>query len=58
MAQLGHADPKMTLGLYARTLTSKSRRAGRALPDDRVDSRRGTNDDGTVQLIGATVPDE
>jgi integrase len=31
MAQLGHADPKMTLGLYARGLTSKSRRADRAL---------------------------
>jgi integrase len=31
MAQLGHTDPKMTLGLYARALTSKSRRAHRAL---------------------------
>jgi integrase len=31
MAQLGHTDPKMTLGLYARALTSKSRRADRAL---------------------------
>lgn len=31
MAQLGHTDPQMTLGPYARALTSKSRRAHRAL---------------------------
>jgi hypothetical protein len=31
LAQLGHTDPKMTLGLYAQTLKSKSRRADRAL---------------------------
>jgi integrase len=31
MQQLGHTDPKMTLGLYARALKSKSRRANRAL---------------------------
>jgi integrase len=31
MAQLGHTDPTMTLGLYAKALTSKSRRADRAL---------------------------
>jgi integrase len=31
MEQLGHTDPKMTLGLYARALKSKSRRADRAL---------------------------
>jgi integrase len=37
MAQLGHTDPKMTLELYARALTSKSRRADRALPGD-IDS--------------------
>jgi integrase len=29
MAQLGHTDPKMTLGLYARALATKSRRADR-----------------------------
>jgi hypothetical protein len=34
MAQLGHTDPKMTLGLYAKELRSKSRRADRALPGD------------------------
>jgi integrase len=32
MAQLGHTDAKMTLGLYAQALKSKSRRADRALP--------------------------
>jgi integrase len=31
MAQLGHTDPKMTLGLYAQALTTKGRRANRAL---------------------------
>jgi integrase len=31
MAQLGHTDAKMTLGLYAQALKSKSRRADRAL---------------------------
>lgn len=30
MAQLGHTDPKMTLGLYAQALTTKGRRANRA----------------------------
>jgi hypothetical protein len=34
MAQLWHTDPKMTLGLYAKELRSKSRRADRALPGD------------------------
>jgi integrase len=31
MQQLGHTDPKVTLGLYARALTSKRRRAYRGL---------------------------
>jgi integrase len=31
MSQLGHTDAKMTLGLYAQALKSKSRRADRAL---------------------------
>ena len=31
MAQLGHTDPQTALGLYARALTSKRRRAHRAL---------------------------
>jgi len=31
MAQLGHTDAKMTLGLYAQALKSKCRRADRAL---------------------------
>jgi integrase len=38
MAQLGHTDAKMTLGLYARALTTKSRRADRAKPGVHVDS--------------------
>jgi integrase len=38
MAQLGHADAKMTLGLYARALKSKSRRADRALSGADKDS--------------------
>jgi len=51
MAQLGHTDPKITLELYARALTNKSRRAERSLPGD-----PGTNDDdGMVQLTGATA---
>jgi len=55
MAQLGHTDPKITLKLYARALTNKSRRksrrAERSLPGD-----PGTNDDdGMVQLTGATA---
>jgi integrase len=39
MAQLGHTDPTMTLGLYARALTSKSRRADRLFPDAEIESR-------------------
>jgi integrase len=31
MAQLGHTDPKMTLGLYAKALSTKPRRSDRAL---------------------------
>jgi hypothetical protein len=31
MAQLSHTDPKMTLGLYAQALKSKSRRADRTV---------------------------
>lgn len=42
MAQMGHTDPKMTLGLYARALTTKRRRAAQmadaANGDDRVSS--------------------
>jgi integrase len=46
MQQLGHSDPKMTLGLYARALTSKRRRACRALS-------------GTGDALGAgDVPEE
>jgi len=52
MAQLGHTDSKMTLELYARALTSKSRRADRALPGDGATN----GDGGTVQLRGATAP--
>jgi hypothetical protein len=34
MQQLGYEDPKMTLGLYARALRSKRRRAHVAEPDE------------------------
>ncbi len=51
MAQLGHTDPKMTLGLYAKELRSKSRRADRALPGD-----EGTSGRGVVQLTGTPAP--
>jgi hypothetical protein len=37
MAQIGRTDPKITLGLYARALTSKRRRADRALSGAGVD---------------------
>ena len=46
MAQLGHTDPKMTLGLYARALTSKSRRADRAL------SGAGGDESAAEQVFG------
>jgi integrase len=38
IAQLGHTDPAMTLGLYAQALKSKSRRADRALSGAAEDS--------------------
>jgi integrase len=34
MAQLGHTDPTVTLGLYAKELRSKRRRADRSLTSD------------------------
>ena len=43
MQQLGHTDPKMTLGLYARALQSKRRRPhARRRPDALNGHRLGT----------------
>jgi hypothetical protein len=33
MQQIGHTDPRMTLGLYAKALKSKRRRPTRGDPD-------------------------
>jgi Phage integrase family/Helix-turn-helix domain len=62
MAQLGHTDPKMTLGLYARALTSKRRRAHGARPDEAPGRARmgaeGVDDDGeAVDAIDAAGPE-
>jgi integrase len=42
MAQLGHTDPKMTLGLYAKALTSKRRRFHRTPSGARAKSPLGS----------------
>ena len=58
MQQLGHTDPQMTLGLYARALKSKRRRADRDEAPSRA--RTGTEGleeaDGAVEVVGADYP--
>lgn len=55
MQQLGHTDPKMTLGLYARALKSKRRRphARRAEPAASEWARLGTNAAGSMPTAAA-----
>jgi integrase len=52
MQQLGHTDPKMTLGLYARALESKRRRphARRAKPAASEWAQLGTNRAGSPPM--------
>jgi hypothetical protein len=48
--QLGHADPKMTLGLYARALQSKRRRPHARRQHDAIGQPMGTGGVGSEDL--------